>query len=131
MGERRLVVAEGIIPRSHGVIDAHLQVSQMAERVHDPPTHLLDHVGDIRVGRGLDREKPWFETLLGATQIDTLQKNDMKVQIQIDATAEALDKRDRSWLHFMPFSAMCDGLIDLILRDGTADHGMHLRCQVT
>ena len=54
----------------------------------------------------------------------------MKVQVHIDTTAKALDKRDRSRVHSIPCSATCDGLIDVILRDGTADNRMHLRRQV-
>src|SRR6266568_2780888 len=43
--------------------------------------------------------------------------------MQIYATAESLYKRDRSRLYFMPFSAPFDGLIDVILRDGTVSAG--------
>ena len=94
----------------------------------DPPTDLLEHGGDV--GGGRDREKVGLEALVGAIQIDAFQKQDMEVQVHIDATAEALDKRDRSRLHLMPVSATCDGLIDVISRDDTADNSMHLRRQV-
>src|SRR2546428_3904861 len=56
-GEFRRVVAQGIISRDHGGIDACVQVSQMAELADDAMADLLDHVGDVGVGRGLDCEK--------------------------------------------------------------------------
>jgi hypothetical protein len=67
----------------------------------------------------------------GAIEIGAFKEDDMKMYMQIYATAESLYKRDRSRLYFMLFSAPFDGLIDVILRDGTADNGMHLRRQVT
>src|SRR5437899_8927725 len=92
-GECRCGVAQGSIPGGHGGLHARLQVSQVAQLTNDPPTDLLEHGGDVGVGRGLAREKAWRAPLVSALQRDTLQKNDMKVQVQIDTTAEALEKR--------------------------------------
>jgi hypothetical protein len=50
-GELGLVVTQRILPRGHGVVDAHLQVSQPAQRADNPPTDRLDHGCDVGVGR--------------------------------------------------------------------------------
>ena len=55
----------------------------------------------------------------------------MKMDVQIEAAAEALDKRDRSRLHLVPCNAALDRLVDVIVRNGGADDGMHLCHQVT
>jgi len=56
-----------------------------------------------------------------------LKKDDMKMEIYIQVTAKALDKRDRSRLHVWSLNAAFDCLVDIILRNGGADDGMHLR----
>jgi hypothetical protein len=51
----------------------------------------------------------------------------MKMDIQMQAAAASLDKRDRSRLNPVPLNAALDRLVDVIVRDGGADDGMHLR----
>jgi hypothetical protein len=62
-GERGLVVEERIIPPYHGIIDARLQVSQVAQRADDLPTALLDHRGHVGAVGGSPLTKrdlsPW------------------------------------------------------------------------
>jgi hypothetical protein len=55
----------------------------------------------------------------------------MKMEMRLEAATASLEKRDRSRLHFLPFDAAFDRLVNVILRDGGADDGMHLRRQVT
>src|SRR5262249_53196479 len=93
-GELRCGVAQGIIPRGYGVIDAGLQVSQMAQRANDAPTDLLDHSGDGGVGRWLTRETAWLQTLVSAIEKHSLQEEQVKVHMEIERTAKALDKGD-------------------------------------
>jgi hypothetical protein len=71
-GELRRIVAQGIISRGHGGIDACLQVSQVAQCTDDPPTDLLDHGGDVSGGRWLDLDKSRLETLGSVIEIDVL-----------------------------------------------------------
>src|SRR5262249_40311804 len=81
-GEFRCGVAQGIIPRGDGVIDAGLQVSQMAQRANDAPTDFLDHSGDGGVGRWLTREKAWLQTLVSAIEKHSLQEEQVKVHME-------------------------------------------------
>jgi hypothetical protein len=69
--------------------------------------------------------------LVAAIEGDALKEDNVKMQMQIHATAEALDKRDRSRLHLVPLDAAFDRLVDITLRDRGTDRGMHLRHQVT
>jgi hypothetical protein len=55
----------------------------MAELADDTMADLVDHGGDVGVGRGLDREKAWLAPLVGTIEIDALQKNDMKMQVGV------------------------------------------------
>ena len=52
-GEFRSVVVQGIIACGHSHSEVRLQVSQVAQLTDDAPTDVLDHGGDVRVGRGL------------------------------------------------------------------------------
>ena len=129
-GELRCGVAQGIIPGGHGGLDARLQIAQPAERADDPPTDLLDHGGDVGVGRGLAREKAGCATFVGAIEIDPLQEEQWKLQIEIEGTAKALDKGDRSRVDVRPLMTLCDRLVDVILPDGGANDRMDLGGEV-
>jgi hypothetical protein len=50
-GELRLGVAQRIISGSHPAIHARFQIPQPAERADDPPTELLEHRGNVGIGR--------------------------------------------------------------------------------
>jgi hypothetical protein len=54
----------------------------MAELAHDPPADLLEHVGDVGGGRGLALEKAGLEARCGALQIDPLEEDAMKMEIE-------------------------------------------------
>ena len=53
----------------------------MAERADDAMADLLDHGGDVGVGRRLPLDKPGLEACLGAIEVDALKKEDMKMEI--------------------------------------------------
>src|SRR5262245_14157161 len=129
-GELRCGVAQGIIPRGYGIIDAGLQVSQMAQRANDAPTDLLDHSGDGGVGRWLTREKAWLQTLVSAIEKHSLQEEQVKVHVEIERTAKALDKGDRARVDGGPLMTLCDRLVDVILPDGGANDGVDLGSEV-
>ena len=101
-GEGGLVVKERIIPRGYGVVEAHLQVSQVAQRVDDSPADRLHHRSDIGIGGRLALDKSRLEPLGGAIEIDPIEHDHMTVQVQIEGTAKALDTRHRPRLHFLP-----------------------------
>ena len=56
---------------------------------------LLDHGGDVGIGGRLACDKARLEALVGAIEIDPLKEDAMEMEIQIDGTAETLDKGDR------------------------------------
>ena len=68
----------------------------------DAPADLLDHGGDVGIRGRLAREKARRAALVGAIEIDPLKEDHMKMEIQIDGTAESLDKGDRSRLDLLP-----------------------------
>src|SRR5215510_16499089 len=67
--ELGLVGAQGIIACGHGV-DARLQVSPLTERADDPPTDLLEDLGNVRIARWLALDKARLAARLGAIEID-------------------------------------------------------------
>src|SRR5205814_7883860 len=61
-GELRCGVAQWIIPGGYSGVYARFQIGQPAQRADDPPADLLDHGGNVGVGRGRALEKghrPW------------------------------------------------------------------------
>src|SRR5712691_4505829 len=129
-GEFGRVIAQRVMPRGHGSIATRLQASQVAQLTDDAPTDLLDHGGDVGVGRGLDLDEARLEAGLGAIQIDSLKEDTMKMDIQIDGTAEALDKGRRSRLDLGPWDTTGDRLVHIILADRGTDDRMDLRGQL-
>ena len=61
-------------------------------------TDLLDHGGDVGIAGRLTREKARREALVGAIEIDPFEEDAMEMEIQIDGTAETMDKCHRPWL---------------------------------
>jgi hypothetical protein len=76
--ELGLVVEQGIIACTHGVVDARLQVSQPPQRADDPPTDLLEDRGNVRIAGRLDLDKARLAALVGPIKIDPLKEDKMK-----------------------------------------------------
>src|SRR4029434_8722796 len=93
-------------------------------------TDLLDHGGDVGIAGGLPREKARREALVGAIEIDPFEEDAMEMEIQIDGTAETLDKYDRPRLDVGSRIASCDGFVHIILPDRGTDDRMDLRGEV-
>jgi hypothetical protein len=130
-GKFRLGIHQGVKACRHDGVQTCFEVSQMAELADDPPADLLDHVGDVGVGRGLALEKAGLEARFSAIQIDALHEDAMEMQVQIDRTAKTLDKRDRSRVDGGPLDTSFARLVDVILTDGGANDRMDLCRQVT
>ncbi len=122
--ELRLVVPERIVARGHHVLGARLERAPRAQLADDPLADLLEDRGDLRIGGRLLGAKTWREPLGGAVLIDPLKEDQVVMQIQIDASTEALQERHRAGLHGGPRGALLHGVIDIILPDGAADNGM-------
>lgn len=69
MGERGLVVEQGLIPGGYGGINARLQVSQVAPRTDDPPADLLEDPGTVRIAGRLGLDKTRLEALVRQTPV--------------------------------------------------------------
>jgi hypothetical protein len=77
------------MPRGHGAIATGLQVSQVAQCTDDAPTDLLDHGRNIGIGGRLDLDEARLEAGLGAIQRDTLKKDEVEMEIEIDGAAKS------------------------------------------
>jgi hypothetical protein len=55
----------------------------VAQFTDDAPTDVLDHGGDVRVGRGLTLHKTWLEVLVTAIQIDPLKEDAMEMEVGV------------------------------------------------
>ena len=102
----------------------------MAQRADDAPTDLLDHVGDVGIGRGRAREKAGFVAFVGAIEKHPLQEKQVIVPIEIEGTAKTLDKRDRAGVDGGALAPALDRLVDVILPDGGANDRMDLGREV-
>ena len=123
-GEFWCGVAQGIIAGGHEGLYARLQIAQPAELADHAPTDLLDHGGNVGVGRRLDREKARLQAYGGTIEVDALKKEDMEMQMHMQGAAKALDKGDRSRMDGAPRVTVCDRLVDVILSDRGADDRM-------
>src|SRR5262245_11374345 len=83
----------------------------------------------VSVG-GLTREKAWLQTLVSAIEKHSLQEEQVKVHVEIERTAKALDKGDRARVDGGPLMTLCDRLVDVILSDGGANDGVDLGSEV-
>ena len=83
-GKFRFVVGKGIITRRDGGVDAGLQIPKLAQLADDAPADFLDDLFNVAIRGWRTLDKPWLETLLGAVNIDTLQKNYMEMEMQIE-----------------------------------------------
>jgi len=81
-GELRGGVAQWIIPGGYSGVYARFQIAQPAQRADDPPADLLEHGGNVGVGRGLALEKAWRAPLVGAIEIDPFQEEQVIVDIE-------------------------------------------------
>src|SRR5262249_52685520 len=75
-------------------------------------------------------DKPRLAAGLGALEVDALKKDAMKMEMEIEGTAKALDKRDGSRMDLVSWDTACDRLVDVILPDGGGDDRMALRGQL-
>jgi hypothetical protein len=81
--ELGLVVAQGIIACSHGGVDARLQVSPLTERADDPPTDLLENLGNVRIAGRLDLDKARLEALVSPIEIGSLKEDNVIMNIGV------------------------------------------------
>src|SRR5262249_23605216 len=68
---------------------------KLAELTDDPVTDLLEDCGDVRIAGRLAREKAGLEAVVGAIEVDPLEEDAMKMEVEIEGTPKALDKRHR------------------------------------
>src|SRR5215831_17493309 len=129
-GELRGGIAQGVIPGGHGGLHARLQVAQPTQRTDDPVTDLLEDRGDVDIARWLAREKAGFAPFVGAIEVDPLHKDAMDMEVELERTPKALDKRDRSRVDLLPLYATLDRLVDIILPDGGTNDRMDLGREV-
>jgi hypothetical protein len=123
VSEGGLIVYERIIPRGYSGGAARLQVSQGAQLADDVPADRLDRVScsagadrsNISIGGRPALDKTGLAPLVSAIEIDTSEHDHMKVHVQIDGTAKALDKCHRPRLRFLPHGAACDRLMHVVL----------------
>src|SRR5215468_9689284 len=66
------------------------------------PTDFLDHGRNIGISGRLDLDEAQREAGLGAIQIDSLKEDEVEMEIEIEGTAETLDKGHRSRLDVGP-----------------------------
>ena len=77
-GELGLVAEEGVIACGHDVVDARLQVSQLAQRANDPPTDLLEHCRNVSIAGRLALDEARLEALVSTIKTDSLKEDKMK-----------------------------------------------------
>ncbi len=82
-GEFGRVITQGVIACGRSRVNARLQVSQPTQHADDAPTDLLDHGGDVRVGRCLACDKARLAVLVTAIEIDPLQEDTMEMEIGV------------------------------------------------
>jgi hypothetical protein len=82
-GERGFSLHQGVIAGRHRSIATRFEVPHRAELADDPMADLLDHSGDVGVGRRLPLDKPGLAAGLGAVDVDTLKKDTMKMEIGV------------------------------------------------
>jgi hypothetical protein len=97
-GEFRFGVEQGIIPGGHGNLHASFQRAQPAQRADDPVTARLEDRSTVGIAGRFSCDKAGREARVTATKGDVRKEDDMNMEIQIHATAESLDKRDRARL---------------------------------
>jgi hypothetical protein len=96
--EHGLVVEEEIIACGHGVVDACRQGSQPTQCADDPPTDLPEDLGNVRIAGRLALDKPGLEARLYAIEVDALQEDDMKMDMQIEGPPKRwINVTDPGW----------------------------------
>jgi hypothetical protein len=58
----------------------------VAQCTDDPPADLLDHRGDVGIAGRLALKKAWREALGGAIEVDPVEKDHMKMDIEVDGS---------------------------------------------
>jgi hypothetical protein len=82
-GEFGGVVAQRIISRGHGGVDARFQVPELPQCADDAPADLLDHRGDVGIAGRLALEKARREALVGAIERDPLEEDAMEMEVGV------------------------------------------------
>src|SRR5262249_42941206 len=123
-GEFGGVLHQGVIAGRHHRVATRFEIPQRAELAHDPPTDRLDHGGDGGVGRRLTLDKPGLAACLSAIDVDALKKDTMEMEVEIERTAETLDKCNRPWVEVGSLTASGGCLVSIILPDRGADNRM-------
>jgi len=54
----------------------------VAQRADDPPTDLLEYLGNVRIAAWLDPDKARRGALVGAIKVISLKKNLMEMEVQ-------------------------------------------------
>src|SRR5262249_49814349 len=111
-------LAQGIIASGHGGLQVRFQIAQPTQQTDHAPTDLLDHGGDVRIGRGLARKKAGWTPLVRALEKYPFQAEHVIMHIELERTAKALDKRDRPRVDGGSHVTALDRLVDVILHDG-------------
>jgi hypothetical protein len=75
------------------------------------PAALLEDLGNVRIAGRLARDKARRAALVGAIEVDARKEDNMKMEMHIEAAAEALEKRHRPWLDLLPLAATFDCLV--------------------
>src|SRR5262249_4363239 len=125
-GKLGCVLSQGIIPRGHGGVATRFEVAQMAELTDDTMADFLHDGCHVGIAGRLAREKAGLEARLGAIEVDALKKDTMKMEMEIEGAAKALEKGDRPRLEVGSLTASGDCLVHIILPDRGADDGMDL-----
>jgi hypothetical protein len=71
------------MPGGRGLFDSRLQVTQPTQRADNPPTDLLEDLGNVRIVGRLDLHKAWLAARPGAIEVDSRKKNHMEMEVQI------------------------------------------------
>src|SRR5262249_4205997 len=129
-GKLGCVLSQGIIPRGHGGVATRFEVAQMAELTDDTMADFLHDGCHVGIAGRLALEKAGLEALVGAIEIDPLEEDTMKMEMEIEGTPKPLHKRDRPWLNLVSWDTACDRLVHIILPAGRADDRMDLRGQL-
>src|SRR5262249_57451304 len=90
----------------------------------------LQQVGRVGIAGRLALEKAGRAALVGAIEIDPVEEDTMKMEIELEGTAKTLHKRDRPWVDLVAWDPAGDRLVHIILTDRGANDRMDLRGQL-
>ena len=79
--ELGLVVEQGSRACGHGGVEASPQVSSVAQHADEPPTALLEELGNVRIAGWLAPDKVRLAVLVRAIEIDSLKNTHMEMAV--------------------------------------------------